>query len=360
MKSISLNRLNSVLLLAILSVVILYFGKPFLVPLLFAIFFCMLLSPICDKLEKWGLGRIASTLIGMLIIILVIGGIISIIVGEADRISDDIPTMKTRAEEMVTSIQIWIEQKYNIDPKQQADYINKTLNNLSESGGRFFNDIVSWLMGMLTGFVLILLYFFFFMWKRDKYREFFLKLVYENNRKEAGQQLDKISRVSARYLIGRLISMIFLLIIYIIGFNAIGLPNAFLMALIAVLPTIIPYIGAFVGGFFPIAMSLIGGSPDLFWPTLIILAIAQAIDNNIIEPLAEGESMDMSPVFTIIAIVVGELIWGVAGMILFIPMFAILKIICDHIPALYPYSYLMANEIKEPKWVVKFKSLFKK
>lgn len=132
------------------------------------------------------------------------------------------------------------------------------------------------------------------------------------------------------------------------------------MALIAVLPTIIPYIGAFVGGFFPIAMSLIGGSPDLFWPTLIILTIAQTIDNNIIEPLAEGESMDMSPVFTIIAIVIGELIWGVAGMILFIPMFAILKIICDHIPALYPYSYLMANEIKEPKWVVKFKSLFKK
>lgn len=200
MKSISLNRLNSILLLAILSVVILYFGKPFLVPLLFAIFFCMLLSPICDKLEKWGLGRIASTLIGILIIILVIGSIIGIIVGEADRISDDIPKMKTRAEEMVTSIQLWIEQKYNIDPKQQADYINKTLNNLSESGGRFFNDIVSWLMGMLTGFVLILLYFFFFMWKRDKYREFFLKLVYENNRKEAGQQLDKISRVSARTL----------------------------------------------------------------------------------------------------------------------------------------------------------------
>ncbi len=95
-------------------------------------------------------------------------------------------------------------------------------------------------------------------------------------------------------------------------------------------------------------------------PVAIILVAAQAIDNNIIEPLAEGESLHISPIFTIVAIVLGEWLWGVAGMILFIPMFAILKIICDHIPALHPFSYLLNNEMHEPQWMKKIKDLFKK
>lgn len=360
MKSISLKRLNSILLFVILLTLVMYFGKAFLIPLLFAIFFCLLLCPVCNRLEKWGFGRISSTLIGILIIILFIGGIISIIAIEANKISEDIPAMKTRAGEIFSAIQQWIEDQYNISSKEQVNYINKAIENLSDSGGRFFNDFISWIMGMLTGFVLVLLYFFFFMWNREKYKKFILKLVDEKNRVETAHQLDKIREVSARYLIGRLVSMIFLLIIYIIGFTIIGLPNAFLMAFIAVLPTIVPYIGAFIGGFFPFIMALIGGSGDILWFTLLILVVAQTIDNNIIEPLAEGESMNMSPVFTIIAIVLGGLIWGVAGMILFIPLFAIVKIICDHIPTLHPYSYLMANEIKEPGWVIKIKLFFKK
>ena len=64
--------------------------------------------------------------------------------------------------------------------------------------------------------------------------------------------------------------------------------------------------------------------------------------------------------FTIVAIVLGELVWGISGMILFIPMFAILKIICDHIPSLHPYSFLLANEVEEPHWVNTVKKWFKK
>jgi len=360
MKSISPSRLNSLLFFAVLSVTVLYFGKAFLVPLLFALFFCMLLFPVCNRLEKWGVGRIASTLIGIFLIVLFSGGILSIIIAEADSMSQDLPVMKVRLQEIVAASQQWIEKEYNIDSKQQAAYANKAIQNVSESGGRFFSDIFSWLFSMVTGCVLVLLYFFFFMWNREKYREFFIKLAETSDREEISARLDKISKVSFRYLMGRLVSMVFLLAVYCIGFTAIGLPNGLLMALIAVLPTIVPYIGAFAGGFFPIAMALIGGTQDVLWPTLIILVVAQAIDNNIIEPLAEGESMDMSPVFTIIAIVIGELIWGVAGMILFIPLFAILKILCDHIPSLHPYSYLMANELQEPKWVAKIKSFFYK
>jgi predicted PurR-regulated permease PerM len=96
-------------------------------------------------------------------------------------------------------------------------------------------------------------------------------------------------------------------------------------------------------------MVFIEGSTDMFWPIVLLLVLTQVFDNNIIEPLAEGERLHIGPIWTIIALVIGELIWGVAGMIIFMPLVAIIKIICDHIPTLQPYAYLLNNEIPSPK-----------
>jgi len=360
MKSISIYRLNATFLFLILTAIVLYYGKDFLVPVLFSILFAMLLLPVCKKLEKWGFSRVWSTLTGILIILAFIAGILAIIIGQGAALSEDLPGMQAKAQDFLVMAQKWIQSNYSIEPKQQAEYVKKGIDTMSKSGGTFFKDIFSWMFGLLSSLVLVLLYFFFIMWKREKYKEFFLKLVNDENREKVNGELRKISHVAGRYLIGRLISMSFLAIIYMIGFSIIGLPNGLLLALIAVIPTIVPYIGAFIGGFFPLAIAIISGSTDLVIPTVIILVIAQVIDNNIIEPLVEGETMDISPIFTIVAIVLGELVWGIAGMILFIPMFAILKIICDHIPQLHPYSFLLSNEVQEPKWIESIKNWFKK
>ena len=60
---------------------------------------------------------------------------------------------------------------------------------------------------------------------------------------------------------------------------------------------------------------------------------------------------------------IGELIWGIPGMILFEPLFAIIRIVCSHIPQLNPFSYVMSDDSeipKRPAWVRKIKqALFK-
>jgi predicted PurR-regulated permease PerM len=57
-----------------------------------------------------------------------------------------------------------------------------------------------------------------------------------------------------------------------------------------------------------------------------------------------GGNIQLSPLAVIVALVVGGLIWGVAGMVLFIPFLGIAKIIFDHVPTLHPYSYLVGDE----------------
>ncbi len=360
MRNISLYRLNGILLLLISTMVILYYGKSFLVPLFFAILCGMLLLPVCNWLEKKGVSRIWSTLSGLLIILSLIGVLIGIVAAQGTSLAEDWPRMQQKAIEIGKDIQDYIQTEYGVSISEQDAYLQKGVDKVSKSGGGKLGGFFSGFLGILTGFVLVLLYFFFLMWKREKYEEFILKLVRDENRKEVKKELNQITKVASQYLVGRLISMAFLAVFYMIGFSIVGLPNGLLVALVAVIPTIIPYVGAFVGGFFPLAIAIIGGTPDMIWPVAAILIVAQVIDNNIIEPLAEGESLHISPIFTIVAIVLGEWLWGVAGMILFIPMFAILKIVCDHIPSLHPFSYLLNNELPEPKWMKKIKNLFKK
>ncbi|MBF0694015.1 MAG: AI-2E family transporter [Flavobacterium sp.] len=360
MKSISIYRANALLLLLILTGVILHFGKTFLVPLFFSILLAMLLRPVCNKLENWGVGRVMSTFIGIFLILIFVGAVIGVVAAQGASIADDWPQMQSKITELIKTVQQFIESNYGISIGEQQQYAVKGMKKVSDSGGQAFTTFMSGFMNILTSFVLVLLYFFFWMWKREKYQEFFLKLVDAENRPQVEKEISEITEVAAQYLVARLISMAFLAVFYMLGFSIFGLENAILISLVAVLPTIIPYVGAFIGGFFPLAMALIGGSPEIILPVAIVLIVAQVIDNNIIEPLVEGHSLDISPVFTIIAIVLGELVWGVAGMVLFIPMFAILKIICDHIPRLHPYSFLLENEMEEPKWVQKLQKFFTK
>ncbi len=358
MKNVPIQNVNAALIFTVLTIILLYLGKPFLVPLFFAILLAMLMLPVCNKLESWGLSRIWATIAGVVIIVLFGALLIWVVAAQLAGMAEDWPKMQATLERIIAQAQSWVEDHYGLDPGEQNTYLQKGASKASDGAGQFIKSTLQGAMGILTGFALTLLYFFFLMWKREKYRDFFLKLADPENRGEVGRELDEISKVSGQYLIGRLISMGFLALCYGIGFSILGLENAILISLVAVIPTLIPYVGSILGGIIVVAMSLLGGAQDIIFPIIVILVVAQIIDNNIIEPLVEGESLGISPIFTIIAIVLGEMIWGVAGMILFIPMFAIAKIVCDHIPALHPYGFLLNNELEKPEWISRIKDWF--
>lgn len=360
MKSISIYRANAIILFGILAVAALYYGRLFFIPLAFAIVLAMLLVPVSNKLERWGVSRIAATFLCILLILLFIAGAFWVIGAQAASLSEDLPQIKGKLLQLVDSGQQWIQKQFGVAPEQQIKFVKERISTFSDSANKFFTSLVGGALGLLTSFALVLLYFFFLMWKREKYEQFFLKLFSAESKPAAKDTLDKISKVSAQYLGGRLLSMLFLAVSYAIGFSIIGLKNAILISLIAVIPTIIPYVGAFIGGAFPLVMALVSGSSGMVIPTAAVLVAAQVIDNNIIEPIVMASKLNISPLMTIIAIVLGELIWGIPGMILFEPLFAIIRIICAHVPRLHPYSFLMEDDIEESRWMEKLKNMFHK
>ena len=82
---------------------------------------------------------------------------------------------------------------------------------------------------------------------------------------------------------------------------------------------------------------------------LVTYFVVQFIQSYILEPLVVGAEVNINPLFTILGIIAGELIWGIPGMVLAIPLLGILKIVCDHIPALRAYGFLIGEEKKRDK-----------
>ena len=92
---------------------------------------------------------------------------------------------------------------------------------------------------------------------------------------------------------------------------------------------------------------------------VIAYAVVQFLQSYILEPLVVGTEVNLNPLFTIIGLVVGELIWGIPGLVLAIPLMGILKIVCDHIDGLEPYGYLMGRTgKKENTLIAKIKEKF--
>jgi predicted PurR-regulated permease PerM len=83
------------------------------------------------------------------------------------------------------------------------------------------------------------------------------------------------------------------------------------------------------------------------WLLFSFFAI-QAIDNYFVTPYFLGGEVSLSALSTIVAIICGGFLWGIAGMILFIPMLSIARIIFDHVPQWKPFGYLIGDDSGSP------------
>ena len=134
-------------------------------------------------------------------------------------------------------------------------------------------------------------------------------------------------------------------VMYGIGFTIVGVKNAIFFAILCGILEIVPFVGNLTGNAITILFSIAqGGGTDMIIGILISYALIQFIQTYILEPLVVGRGVSINPLFTIAGIVGMELIWGIPGMVLAIPLLGITKIICDHIEPLKPYGFLIGQE----------------
>lgn len=344
-KKISLSSLNKLLISVFLGALLLYFGKIFLVPMVVAAFFAMLLYPVVHWLQTVGLSKSLAALTGILLLLLVLGILNAIIYYQVTALESDLPELEQKIEEKAHRLQ-WLFYKTTDIPEQEQEAIlaQKKPDILKAIGKVLKNFVVQGLF-LLLGVFIVLTYTFFFLVYRHRIQNFFIKVNWFQHHKESREIMHRISQVVHDYLKGTFVVISILAVIYGFGFWAIGIKHALLFALITALLRLIPYFGSFLGIAFPIAFAFLT-KDSLWYPVAVLLffMITQLLEANVLTPLITGAKVKLNPLATIMVILLGSLVWGVPGMVLFVPLFGILKVIFDEIPSLNPYGYILGKE----------------
>lgn len=350
---------NQLLLLPILLTIFLYFGKPVLVPFFFSILLAMLMAPLCRLLDSRGIARAVSCTICVLILLVFFLLLTFVIAVQLSDFLKDLDLIQEKIGRMWESVKQYVQTRFDISREQQETMVQKQMNEMQKSPTLGIGNIAGGITGLFAGFGIVLVFIFLLLYHKEKYERFFLKLYGGEDKEEVKEVLSQITQVAQKYLTGRLISMVFLFVLYAVALLVIGIKNALLLSAIASVLTIIPYIGPIIGGMFPFMTAMVTGDSmqSALW-VLVALAVIQVIDNYFVEPNVIGGEVSLTALSTIVAIFIGGILWGGAGMVLFIPMLSIAKIIFDHVDKLKPYGYVIGDEGESPSG--KFLNFFKR
>jgi predicted PurR-regulated permease PerM len=205
--------------------------------------------------------------------------------------------------------------------------------------------VLSYLMGFMIKSILVIVYTFLLLSSRSHLKQFILMLVPNAELKETERVISDAGKVSQNYLTGLGIMIVSLWIMYGIAFSIIGVESAIFFAVLCGILEIVPFIGNLTGtGLTTLMVISQGGSNTMVLGVFITYMAIQLIQTYILEPLVVGAEVNINPLFTILVLVFMEIIWGIPGMILAIPMLGIIKIICDHIKALKPIAFLIGKQ----------------
>ncbi|MGK9128367.1 AI-2E family transporter [Olivibacter sp. SA151] len=345
------------LLFLVLATAILYVGKPFLIPVALAGVLATLFVGIAKKLETWGLNRALSSLIGVLLIVLAFATIIALLVWRLSNFSENLEGMQEQVLNLFERLKAWIDQTLGISSDQQEALVNGAEQSIGNGGGTStLLTFASGTMSILVDSVLVLVYTFLFLFYRSRIKNFILKLV-DNAKKDRTEKIIyKSVDVSKNYLAGLALMIAMLWILYGVGFSVVGVENALFFAVLCGILEIVPFVGNITGTSLTVLATVAqGGASDKIIGVIIVYLAVQFVQTYILEPLVVGDQVNINPLFTIIALVLGELIWGIGGMVLAIPLLGIIKIICDNVPALQPFGYLIGTDRKKKKSFFRFR-----
>lgn len=356
MQNKGLSKSLQILALLFLIIAGLYFAKPFLVPVCFGGLLAMLFLPIGRKLQRAGVNKALATSTCVLIFLLFVTLTVMLIAWQVTNLTTDLGNIEEKVQDLFNQLTEFISSALGISPEQQQQLIREQTGNAPGFIAKFSFSLVS----ILVNFVLVLVYFFLFMYFRGHIKKFILKIIPKKDDAKTEDAISSIEKVSQRYLTGMGLMILTLWIMYSIAFTLVGLKNAIFFAVMCGIFEIVPYIGNITGNILAALMAYTqGGGFPMVLGVLITYSIVQTIQTYFIEPLVVGPGVNVNPLFTIIALVLGELLWGISGMVLAIPLLAIAKIICDHIEPLKPYGFLIGRERSSNKTMVeRVKSLF--
>jgi predicted PurR-regulated permease PerM len=315
-----------------------------LLPILFAALISVLLLPLVVRLENWKFPRIWAIIVSLLLVIAALAGLFYLFGTQIMDLRDEWPKLQAKSIQYFDQIQQWASLKFGYQPMSKEELIDSSMNSVKKSAGGFLGSTLSTTAGVLSVTTLIPIYIFCFLYYRDHMRQFMFRFVAPDKRTSVLHTMDNIQTVVQAYIQGLLTVIVVVSILNAVGLLILGVKFAIFFAVFASVLAIIPYIGIMVGSAIPALVTLVEtGSPGKAAAVVGVFVFVQFLEGNFITPMITGSKVSINPMAAIIALILGGELWGTPGMILSIPLTAVLKVVFDSGKATEPWGFLLGD-----------------
>ncbi|MEK4699859.1 AI-2E family transporter [Solibacillus sp. FSL R7-0668] len=221
------------------------------------------------------------------------------------------------------------------------DFINtvkETLTAVATGIASGITGFVSAITGFVLSLVIVPFITFYLLYEGEKMPRFILFLFPPRMREEIGAVLHDMDKQISSYIQGQILVSFCIGVMMTIGFLIIGMPYALLLGFLAMITSVVPYLGPMIAAT-PAAIIAIVNSPWLLIKLAIVWTIVQLIEGKFISPQIMGKSLSIHPISIIFVLLTAGALFGVPGVILGIPGYAIIKVLITHLYRLFKIRY---------------------
>ena len=318
-------------------------AKGFFAPLLTALILSLVVLPLAQKMEK-KMSRSVSALLNCILLFIISIGLMALVSFQIRSFAQDWPDIKNTMKPKIEQLK---EFALRHTPLNQED-IQEAGQKSSQVGtgtAKRIKTFMSGLSNFFANYLLTFVYIFFLLNYRNIFKDFLLRIFPDRKKENVKTIISKSAKVAPQYLIGKLMLMGLLAVLYSIGLGVSGVNNFILVSVIAAVLTLIPYIGNIIGFVMAVAFGfLTSGDTTVLIGIALTFTITQFVESYVLQPYVVGERVDVHPFFVIVSVILGNMVWGIIGMVLAIPVMGIVTVVLLNIKELKAFGILMSKK----------------
>ena len=316
--------------------------KGILAPIAFSLIIAILLNPLVSKLQRIGMHKLLAIFLSLLLAFILVGSILFFITTQIINFGDSLPELKLKFNEHLSQLQHWVAANFKFSIRKQQEGLTQIL----DSSKTLLGSALGSALDTLGLIFLVPIYVFLLLLYKTLILNFFHEVFAEKNTQKVSEILTETKSAIQSYMVGLLLEAIVVAVMNSVALLILGVDYAILLGVIGALLNMLPYVGGIVAIALPLIIASV--TKDGFTTQLGVLGaymLIQFIDNNFLVPFLVSSRVKINAFFSIVIVLLGGALWGVAGMFLSIPFLAILKIIFDRLPEMKPWGKLLGDEV---------------
>jgi predicted PurR-regulated permease PerM len=348
----------------ILILCALTWAKDFLLPIVLAILFSLLLAPVVSRLERWRFPPVLAVLSVVATAFAIIGGLCTTMSVEALDVANSLPKYSDNIHARWAAIQKGPPGPLNLafqnvgsliddlakvstpaKPGHETEPMKVQIVSGTDAALAFIRNSMTPVVAPILDFAVVVVLVVFILLERTRLRDRFLRLIGHSRFATTTLAIDEAGTRLSGFLLGQLqVNSAYAFVLWI-GLSLIGIPNAILWAILTLVLRFLPYVGLWLSAFFPLVLS-IAISSDWKAPlfTLALYGFLEIFTNNVVEPIVLGGSTGISPLAVIISALFWTWLWGPIGLLVATPLAACLAVLGRYFSGFHFCSVLLAAD----------------